>query len=373
MNKLIFLFVLSCLSVHSFSQKNSELITDSIDLNSMVKPIPGANCLIDKDYLIWCGSVAKHKNGVYYMFYARWPRKFGYDSWVATPEIALAKSSNAQGPYKHVKVILPARGNQFWDGCATLNPMILPYKGKYYLFYIGLSAPDEIPNPLKNRNPIWWKFRNSQRIGVAVASNPEGEWKRFDKPVLDVSKDSTAADAMLVTNPAVTVDNKGKVVLVYKQVCKNGTYRGGRVSYGVAFAKSPLGPFQKQNKLLFQTPGSEKNWMVAEDPFITFQNNRFYALTRDVVGLFTGDAGAITLFTSKDALDWKPAPSPKVLSSKIFWENGQQTDDHLERPFLYFEKGVPKFLFGAMGINKREHACNVAIPLVSVNQLINRK
>ena len=191
--------------------------------------------------------------------------------------------------------------------------------------------------------------------------------------MLDVSKDSTAADAMLVTNPAVTVDNKGKVVLVYKQVCKNGTYRGGRVSYGVAFAKSPLGPFEKQNRLLFQIPGSEKNWMVAEDPFITFQNNRFYALTRDVVGLFTGDAGAITLFTSTDALDWKPAPNPKVIGSKIFWENGQQTDDHLERPFLYFEKGVPKFLFGAMGIKKREHACNVAIPLMPSNQLINSK
>jgi hypothetical protein len=154
------------------------------------------------------------------------------------------------------------------------------------------------------------------------------------------------------------------VVLVYKQVCRNGTLRGGRVSYGVAFAQSPLGPFEKQGKLLFQIPGSEKHWMVAEDPYITYQNHKFYALTRDVVGLFTGDAGAITLFESSDALNWKPAPNPKVVSSKIFWETGKQTDDHLERPFLYFENGVPTCLFGAMGINKREHACNVAIPLI---------
>jgi len=361
--KYLFLLAWSCLSVLCYSQKETGFMNDSINLFEMAKPIPDSNCLIDKDYMIWCGSVAKHKDGVYYMFYARWPRKLGYDSWVATPEIALAKANYPQGPYSHVKVILPARGNQFWDGCATLNPMILPYHGKYYLFYIGLSSKEIVPNPLKNNNPVWWNFRNSQRIGVAVATNPEGEWKRFDKPVLNVSKDSTAPDAMLVTNPAVTVDNHGKIVLVYKQVCKNGTLKGGRVSYGVAFSKSPLGPFIKQNKLLFQLPGSEKHWMVAEDPFITFQNNRFFALTRDVAGIFTGDTGAITLFTSTDALNWKPAKNPKVVGSQIFRENGKQTDDHLERPFLFFEDGLPKFLFGAMGIQKRSHSCNIAIPI----------
>jgi hypothetical protein len=43
----------------------------------------------------------------------------------------------------------------------------------------------------------------------------------------------------------------------------------------------------------------------------------------------------------------------------IFWKNGKPLDDNC----LYIEKGVPKPLFGAMGIDKRKPSMNVAVPL----------
>jgi len=103
----------------------------------------------------------------------------------------------------------------------------------------------------------WWHYRNTQRIGLAVADNPAGEWKRLDKPVLDVSADSTAYDALMVSNPAACVSENGKILLMYKQVCKNGTLRGGRVRMAVAFADSPFGPFNKEKEPIFELKDCE--------------------------------------------------------------------------------------------------------------------
>ena len=51
---------------------------------------------------------------------------------------------------------------------------------------------------------INYLHRNHQRIGVAVADSPNGPWKRFDKPVLDITHgDSLAHDALMTSNPSV--------------------------------------------------------------------------------------------------------------------------------------------------------------------------
>jgi len=332
-----------------------------IDYNfgAMLQPVPLENRFIDENYAIWCGSVIKGKNGKFYMLYSRWPRKDGHQSWIYSSEIALAKADKPEGPYKHVKVVLSARGAQYWDGAVTHNPYITFYKGKYYLYHMGTTGTGE-------RNPTnWWVQRNHQRIGVAVATDIEGEWKRFDQPVLSNNEnDSTAYDAMLVSNPAITFNDKGDVLMVYKQVCKNGTLIGGRVRFGVATAKSPLGPFTKYPKPIFESKDTQSAHMEAEDPFIWFQKGYYYAIVRDVVGKFTGDLGALALMVSKNGIDWQPAKHPLVIGSSFAWADGTQSGIAIERPWVYFENGVPKFLYGAMGVDKmRSHTFNVAIPL----------
>jgi hypothetical protein len=245
----VFLSIVSISAQKPKTDKNGFLISmNNVDVSAMVQPVPDANVFSDPDYNIWCGSVVKGTNNKFYMFYSRWPRSEGHYAWLPSSEIALAVAYNPQGPYKHVKVILEKRGSQYWDGVCTHNPAAIVYKGKYYLYYMGTTGTKEVKMPASMKDDNWWEYRNNQRIGVAVADNPEGEWKRFDKPVLDASPDSTAFDALLVNNPAVTVDSKGRAVLVYKAVRKNGTLRGGNVRFGIAYAPSLLGPYKKNSK-----------------------------------------------------------------------------------------------------------------------------
>jgi len=347
----------STLKKEQIKRKSSELI--DYNFGAMLQPVPFQNRFIDENYAIWCGSVIKDKNGKFYMFYSRWPRKDGHQSWIYNSEIAMAKADRPEGPYSHVKVVLPARGAEYWDGVVTHNPYITFYKGKYYLYYMGTTGTGE------RNGTNWWVQRNHQRIGVAVAKSIEGEWTRFDKPVLsNNATDSTAYDAMLVNNPAITFNDAGGVLMVYKQVCKNSTLKGGRVRFGVAESKSPLGPFIKNPNSIFESKDSKSAHMEAEDPFIWFQKGYYYAIVRDVVGKFTGDSGALALMVSKNGTDWEPAKHPLVIGSSFAWEDGTQSGIAIERPWVYFENGIPKFLYGAMGVDKkRSHTFNVAIPL----------
>ena len=102
--------------------------------------------------------------------------------------------------------------------------------------------------------------------------------------------------------------------------------------------------------------------MLAEDPFIWFQQGRYHAVVRDVTGRFTGENG-LAIFTSTDAVDWSPALHPKFLSKQLFRTDGTPLGDKLERPWLLFSNGIPTHLFGAMGIDRRNHSMNVCIPI----------
>ncbi len=356
-----FLVLTLFFSSAAFSQTN-ESVTE-MNIGAMVQPVPLANKFIDPDHYVWCGSVTKGKNGKFYMLYSRWPLKDGFYSWPVTSEIAVAVSASPAGPFKYLKVALPARGTKYWDGSATHNPAVILHNGKYYLYYMGTSSTAEIRQPVP-ASGNWWHYRNSQRIGVAVADRPDGEWKRLDHPVLSVSADSTAYDAQMVSNPAACFNDKGRVILLYKQVCKNGKINGGKVRFGVAFADSPFGPFVKHPKPIFEANDGAKEWMVAEDPFVWFQKGTYMAIVRDVVGKFTGDSGALALMLSKNGYDWQPAKNPKVIGSTFYWEGGVAGVSKLERPCLFLENNVPKYLYGATRADKNESmSFNVAVPL----------
>jgi hypothetical protein len=376
-NVILLFFLIVLMFAHPlFSQfptidkKGWLMSMDEVDISKMIRPIPDRNVFSDPEYNIWCGSVIKGKNGKYYMFYSRWPRSQGHFAWVPSSEIALAMADKPEGPYKHVKVVLPQRGAQYWDGTTTHNPAIIFHQNKYYLYYMGTTGTKKVTMPASMKDDNWWEYRNNQRIGVAVADHPEGEWTRFDQPVLDVSCDSTAYDALLVSNPAVTIDSNGRIVLVYKQVENNGTLRGGRVRFGVAFSNSLSGPFQKHDQPIFDSEKAGNNWMIAEDPFIWNYKGRLYAIVTDVVGVFTNKKAALALLSSKDGINWQPTNYPKVAPKHLTFEGTIISDDKLERPWLLFEKGVPTYLFGAQGVNKRAYSVNVAIPLLTPAQKV---
>ncbi len=318
----------------------------------------------DKKWSIWGASMVKCDDGLYHLFYSRWEKELGW-AWVTDSEIAHAVSSSPFGPFEFKDVALPLRGKEYWDGLCTHNPTIHKFDGKYYLYYMGNTGDGKVVSSPGNVviNPI---HRNNQRIGVAVADNPNGPWKRFDTPLIDVSPEKNAIDALMVSNPSITQRPEGGYLMVYKAVGKHrpGIW-GGPVVHCVATAESPTGPFKKFENPVFQAKGYD---FPAEDPFIWYEEGKYRAIVKDMNGAFTNAGRALVLFESEDGFNWELSKNPLVSILEINWADGnKQKVLHLERPQLYIENGKPVVLLCASDIKDEKgvlQSFNVQIPVI---------
>lgn len=345
MNRLNYLLMLAL----TFGLGRSTILADELNLGAMVQPVPADCKFSEPGNFVWCGAPVRGTDGKYHLFYSRWPVKDGFHpGWAIHSEIAYAVSDQPLGPYKFVNVALPARGTntatgtKFWDADVTHNPNIILRNGKFLLYYVGNYGDGNYPT-----------HRNHQRIGVAVADKPEGPWRRFDAPIIDVNTDATAFDSLCVANPAAAVRPDGGLIVIYKAVpIVPGKEMGGNVRYGVAVADKPEGPYVKKTGHVFEAEGVEakKHWMLAEDPYIWFSKkygNHYYAVARDVVGQFTGASGGLALFESADGFHWQAAAHSKVLGARFNCADGTTSNQNVERPALLLDGEEPVALFGA--------------------------
>lgn len=326
-----------------------------MDLNAMLAPVPSEAKFQDKDYYIWGGSMVCDPDGKFHLFYSRWPHSTGFQAWVTHSEIAHAVSDKATGPYKHVDVALPVRGAQYWDGLCTHNPTIHAFDGKYYLYYMGNTGDG------KNTEKLNMIHRNNQRIGVAVADHPNGPWKRFDRPLIDISSDDHAHDALMTSNPSICRRPDGTCLLIYKCAGKrNPLPFGGPVVHLAATSDSPIGPFKKHPDPIFTFPGQS---FPAEDPYIWTQDGKFWAIVKDMQGAFTGAKQSLALFASDDGFKWELSKHPLVSTPQVNWlDHGLEKIERLERPQLWLKNGVPAVLFCAA--KDGNLTFNVHIPLM---------
>lgn len=328
------------------------------DFHALLQPVPAAAQFSDPEYNIWCGSAVKGQDGKYHLFYSRWPRQLGHLAWVTHSEIAHAISDSPFGPWQHRDVALPPRGTNFWDGSCTHNPTIVRIGRKFYLYYMGNYGDQTLSRGLN------WTHRNRQRIGVAVADAPDGPWKRFDQPVVDISSDPKAADALLTSNPSVAQRPEGGVLMVYKAVGrKRPAPFGGPVVHLVATADNPTGPFRKHPGEVF---GAKGVMFAAEDPFIWRGADRYWAIVKDNEGNFTQRGYSLALWESADGFNWNLAKHSFVANpSTIRWADGRDARlNSLERPQLLFDHGVPIALLCAAADSKeRDGSFNIQIPL----------
>ncbi len=325
------------------------------NLNAMLKPVPTSAVVRDSAYFIWCGTMVRGQDGTCHLYYSRWKRALGFNAWVTHSEVAHATAKDPLGPYTFQDVALPARGARFWDGLCTHNPTVHAFRGKYYLYYMGNTGDG------KNMKALNFTHRNNQRIGVAVADKPGGPWKRTDTPLIGVSPDSLAPDALMTSNPSIAQRPDGGFLMVYKAVGKKrpGIF-GGPVVHMVATADSPTGPFTKYPQTVFNAKGTD---FPAEDPFIWYQGDRYRAIVKDMHGAFTPAGRSLVLFESRDGFDWNLARHPLVSTLQINWADGPvEPVGYLERPQLWFEKGKPAVLFLATTIDQTS-SYNVQVPL----------
>ncbi len=301
-------------------------------------------------YYVWDCSVI-YSGGKYHMFSSRWKKELGFGwNWVFSSEIIHSVADNPEGPYKFQNVVLPRRDRKYFDGMNTHNTCIREYNGKFYLYYMGTTYGFDVPtkdNALVGQADEAW---NRKRIGLAIADDINGEFKRQDKPVLE-PRDCSHWDCTVTTNPMVTIMPDGKTYMVYKS--RRGF--GCPLQLGIAVADSPDGKFERLTENPIFDFDSED--FHIEDPFIWYDKNRekFCLIAKDDVknGCYgiTGEWGNGFYAESENCKDFEIAPNPTVYTRTVKWADGRVTKQgNLERPSLLFnEKGEPTHLFCATG------------------------
>lgn len=323
-----------------------------------LEPVPLTATLSAEDYFIWGGSMVQGEDGRCHLFYSRWEKEKGFRAWLTHSVIAHAVADDPLGPYEFVDIALPDRGAEYWDGLNTHNPTVKKFGDKYYLYYTGTTGDERV---VRDRGYNWLN-RNNQRIGVAVAEDPNGPWMRFDEPLIETSEDPEAWDALMVANPSVTEGPDGVYLMTYKCVAKQRKLpAGGPVTHMVATAESPTGPFIKHPDPVFTAEGDD---FPAEDPFVWYGRDRYWAILNNH-GAFAGEDVPLVLFQSKDGIRWELADNPVVSRLRIDWANGESQRLHsLERPQIWFdEAGQPAILFAAATEDRKTHSFNVHIPI----------
>ena len=356
--------VLFCITFLLAACNRSQPIEKSSDFQIQFGKVSAKSVFASDSMSIWGGSLAKGEDGLYHMFYSTWPKDIGWE-WVNYSVIAHAVSESPFGPFTHKDVALPDRGADYWDGSCTHNPTVHKFSGKYYLYYMGNFGDEKIVS-VPGKQKINWLHRNNQRIGVAVADDPNGPWKRFDEPVLDITHgDSLAHDALMTSNPSVCQMSDGKILMVYKAVGKKFPLpHGGPVVHMVAIADSPTGPFKKYPDPVFTFEGER---FPAEDPYIWFQDGKYRAIVKRIKHEGKKRIFSLVHYDSKDGIHWDKAKYFNISDRRFTWENGKtQQFDHLERPQVFIENGNPVALLCAadtIDSNNVRHAFNVQIPL----------
>ena len=164
---------------------------------------------------------------LYYLWYTKGRVAHGYDAtvWYAT---------SANGHKWTEKGESLARGPKgSWDEQSVFTPNILVAESKYWLFYTA------VPKPFFNGGNKVTKTA----IGIAVASSPNGPWKKLKtNPILKSSDDPNEFDSMRVDDACLIVRN-GRYWLYYKGRQWNNT--PGNTKMGVAMADKPDGPYVK--------------------------------------------------------------------------------------------------------------------------------
>lgn len=294
----------------------------------------GKFILQTNDSIVWGCAPIYDENGKVHVYYSTWEKS---GNWLSDSKIAHAVADHPEGPYKKLGIILEGRKGK-WDANTIHNPNVQKVDGKYVMLYIGNDT-------LKQDN---WrnkaKSANTQRVGMAIADSPNGPWKRFDKPVIEVSKDSMAWDGYCTVNPSFMKHPNGEYWIFYRSWDRRND---DRRKTGVAIAKKLEGPYVKYegNPIIdFPERGGQ-----TEDPYFFYYKNKFHCLIRDM-GNYDWLSGLY--LESEDGLNWGKYQRSHHKGSHYFPVSEKA---RYERVQILWKNGQPEYLFNAIF---RENGCH---------------
>jgi len=295
---------------------------------------------------VWGTSPILDESGKVHVFFSRW--RGGFDDWLIQSEIAHAVADKPEGPYKVIGTVLKGRGGDFWDANTIHNPTIHKVGAQYVLFYIGNNLS------ISTRNNA--HHASTQRIGMAVSDNLYGPWKRISdqKPILEVSTDSTHWDSYLTTNPAFLQHKNGQYWLYYKSWDKNND---GLRKMGLAIAEKLEGPYIPIRENPIVSFSSIKKQV--EDAYVFYYKNKYYMLMRDM-GVIHPHVGI--MMESDDGINWS-TPKLGYRNSAFYFGGGVE---RFERPQILVQNGKPTHLFLALKGGKYDTSSAVVLKIDSL-------
>ena len=332
-------------------------------------PAPKNSGFRMEGYYIWCGSVVKGDDSKYYMFASRVPKTQDFHpGWLLLSEIVRAVSDTPWGPFEFQEVVMTDRGGQFWDGRMVHNPRIIPYEGKFLLYYVGTTFAFPVPDDerILHEDPRTMTARANKRVGIAISDSITGKFERLDSPILQTRPHFY--DNLLTSNPSPLVEEDGSVLVMYKsrhynaKPYKNPTH--SNMEFGLARAKTAYSEYER----LTDTPMFPPE-VHLEDPFIWRDKNGYCMLAKDMEGNLSQVKGEGIYATSQNALDWEIQKGESAYTKIVTWDDGTTSYyGNMERPCLLFEDGVATCAYfavsnGAHDVKGVTETFNLAIPL----------
>ncbi len=334
-------FVLLCLLILGLPTNLTAQDTDTYNLTAAMQPVAEDNKFYDTEYFNWGSTIIKEDDGTYHLFYDQMPRKHGFYSWLTDGILSRAVSDSPTGPWTKVQEVLKARGGDFWDQYTVHCSKAYKFDGKYYIYYMSTNSGNMklTPEQLEEVRRTGWKpgnlrnkLRLNQRIGVAVADNIEGPWKRFPRPVFEPQ----LPIANQSNNVTVTKRPEGGYLMIIRGDQPDQPWDDIVRMQAVLLADNPLGPWKIQEKPVVINYNSE-------DPEVWYdtERKRYYNLYHAF--------GYMGMITSSDGLNWERAKHYKVADKEYLTTDGKVVPVHrYERMGIYMENGKPLVMTGGI-------------------------
>lgn len=325
---------------------------DDLNLAAMLRPADASLFVRDSLYYNWCNCIVRDADGMYHLFYSRWPKSIGFYAWLTHSEIAHAVAARPEGPYPMGETVFRAEPGG-WDAITAHNVKVEKFGRTYYMYYIATNAggrtlPDDTLVDVARTgyaHPLWPVLRSHQRTGVASSRSLCGPWKRGTHPLIEPH----GPIKTVTVNPSVCQGPDKRYYLIVKGDDRQASRP--RLIQAVGTAKRPTGPFRLQEQPAFADIPTEDVSMWYDR-----RRGRFYAVFHAHGGNFIG------LITSEDGTHWQKARHYEVCKKEVPLASGEVMKvDRMERPFVFAEDGVPRLL--SVGVKKGNDAFIVFFPL----------